>query len=134
MEEAVETMYNITFIFRYLASSNMKSHFSYTWLSLVNQKNEKIRNWSLLLKIISTVPNLLFFKTTNYYYLFFQNSITFHSNPYFGYSTTFTYFSYHPLWIYYAARCVHFTVPSGCNTFFPVGADVHIWQHIHQKD
>ena len=44
MEEGVETMYNITFIFRYLVSNNMKSHYSYTCLSLVNQKNEKIRN------------------------------------------------------------------------------------------
>ena len=40
----------------------------------VNQKNEKIRNLSLLMKIISTVPKLLFFKTTDLYtvYLFSQ--------------------------------------------------------------
>ena len=42
-----------------------------------------------------------------------SDSITFHSNPYFGYKATFAYFSLHPLWICYAARCVHFTVPSG---------------------
>ena len=39
------------------------------------------------------------------------DSITFHSNPYFGYIATFT-FSQHSLCIFYAARCVHFTVPS----------------------
>ena len=39
-------------------------------LSFVNQKNEKIRNWSLLMK--STAPKLLFLKTTDLYpiYLF----------------------------------------------------------------
>ena len=37
-------------------------------------------------------------------------SITFDLNLYFGSSTTFVYFSLHPLWIYYAARCVHFTL------------------------
>ena len=39
--------------------------------SFVNQRNEKIRNWSLLMKIVSTVPKL-FFKTTDLYtvYLF----------------------------------------------------------------
>ena len=41
------------------------------------------------------------------------DSITFHTNLYFGYSVTFVYFSKHPLWICYAARCVHFTAPSG---------------------
>ena len=40
------------------------------------------------------------------------DSITFHSNPYFGYIATFIYFSQHPLCIFYTARCVHFTVPS----------------------
>ena len=50
----------------------MKIYYICTWLSLINQKNEKIRNWSLLMKIISTVPKLLFFKTTGLYtvYLF----------------------------------------------------------------
>ena len=41
------------------------------------------------------------------------DSITFHSNPYFGYSTTFVYFSEHPLRTSYVARPVHFIVPSG---------------------
>ena len=43
----------------------MEPYYPCTWLSFVNQKNEKIRNWSLLMKIISTVPKLLFFKTTD---------------------------------------------------------------------
>ena len=43
----------------------METYYPCTWLSFVNQKNEKIRNWSLLMKIISTVPKLLFFKTTD---------------------------------------------------------------------
>ena len=43
----------------------MELYYPCTWLSFVNQKNEKIRNWSLLMKIISTVPKLLFFKTTD---------------------------------------------------------------------
>ena len=59
----------------YLAINNMetmKTYYPCTWLSFVNQKNEKIRNWSLLMKIISTVPKVLFFKTTDLYtvYLF----------------------------------------------------------------
>ena len=32
---------------------------------------------------------------------------------FFGYSVIFVCFSFHILWIWYAARCVHFTVPSG---------------------
>ena len=62
-------------------------------------------------------------------------SIIFDLNPYFGYSTTFVYFSLDPLWICYAARCVYFTVPSGMRgALLPVGTNLHIWQHIHQKD
>ena len=41
------------------------------------------------------------------------DSVIFDLNPYFGYSATFLYFSLHPLRISYAARCVHFNVPSG---------------------
>ena len=50
----------------------METYYTCTWLSFVNQKNEKIRYWSLLIKIISTVPMFLFFKTTDLYnvYLF----------------------------------------------------------------
>ena len=43
----------------------METYFPCTWLTFVNQKNEKIRNGSLLIKIISAVPKLLFFKTTD---------------------------------------------------------------------
>ena len=53
----------------------MEPYYPSTWPSFVNQKNEKKKNkknWSLLLKIISTVPKVLFFKTTDMYtvYLF----------------------------------------------------------------
>ena len=40
-------------------------------------------------------------------------SIIFDLNPYFDYIVIFVYFSLHPLWICYPARCVYFTVPSG---------------------
>ena len=43
----------------------METYYLRTWLSFVNQKNEKIRNWSLLIKLICTVPKQLFFKTTD---------------------------------------------------------------------
>ena len=38
------------------------------------KKNKKIRNWSLLIKVISTVPKLLFSKRTDLYTvnLFFE--------------------------------------------------------------
>ena len=53
----------------------MDSYYPCTWLSFVNQQNEKkkkIRNGSLLMKTISTVPKVLLFKTTDLYtvYLF----------------------------------------------------------------
>ena len=53
------------------------------------------------------------------------DSITFHTNLYFGYSVTFVYFSKHPLWICYATRCVHFTAPSGRR-----GAPKDLWRAI----
>ena len=50
----------------------MKPYYPRTWQSFVNQKDKKIRNRSLLMKIISTVRKVLFFKTTDLYtvYLF----------------------------------------------------------------
>ena len=70
MEGRPETMYNQ--ITSYLVWNNMETCYTCTQLSFVNQENEKIRNWSLLTKIISTVTKLLFFKTTDLYtvYLF----------------------------------------------------------------
>ena len=64
-----------------------------------------------------------------------SESITFHSNRYFNYSATFVYLSQHPLWICYAARCVHFTDPQEEEVHSSSwgGTDLHIWQHIHQK-
>ena len=53
----------------------METYYPCTWLSFVNQKDEKKNKKKLkylLMKIISTVPKLLFFKTTDLYtvYLF----------------------------------------------------------------
>ena len=50
----------------------MEACYPCTWLNLVNHKNEKkkIRNWSLLMKIISTVLKVLFFKTADRYTLY----------------------------------------------------------------
>ena len=59
-----ETMYNqITFIIR----NNMETYYPCTWLSFRNHKNEKKKRNSLLMKNISTVPKVLFFKTTDLY-------------------------------------------------------------------
>ena len=44
----------------------METYYPCTWLSFVSQKNEK-NNGSLLMKIISTVSKVLFFKTTDPY-------------------------------------------------------------------
>ena len=54
----------ITCVFR---KNNMETFYPFTWLSFLYQKNEKIRNWSALMKNISTVPKPLFFKTTDLY-------------------------------------------------------------------
>ena len=51
------------------------------------------------------------------------DSIIFDLTPYFGYSGTFVYFSLHPLCVCYAARCAHFTVPSGTR-----GAVFFLWE------
>ena len=61
----------------YLVRNNMETYYSCTWLSFINQSNKKIRNWSLLMKIVSTVPKLLFFKTTDLYtvYLFSEYTL-----------------------------------------------------------
>ena len=47
-------------------------------------------------------------------------------NFYFGNSTTFFYFSWHPLWIYYSSTCVHFTAPERWGTDLLEGTDVHV--------
>ena len=57
------------------------------------------------------------------------DSIVFDLNPYFGYSATFFYFTLHPLWICYAARCVHFTAPSG-----RTGALFFLWEQMYTSD
>ena len=62
-----ETMHNqTTFILR----NNMETYYPCTWLSFVNQKKEKIRNWSLLMEIIYASPKLTFFKTTDLFTLY----------------------------------------------------------------
>ena len=46
----------------------MEPYYPCTLLSFVNQKNEKKKiSWSLLMEIISAVPKVLFFKTTDLY-------------------------------------------------------------------
>ena len=45
----------------------METYYPCIWLSFVNQKNEKIRNWILLMKITSAVSKQLFFKITDLY-------------------------------------------------------------------
>ena len=54
------------------------------------------------------------------------DSIIFDLNPYSGYSASFIYFSLHPLWISFDARCVHFTVPSGRR-----GALFFLWEQMY---
>ena len=53
-------------------------------------------------------------------------SIIFDLNLYFGYSATFIDFSLHLLLLYYAARCVHFTVSSGRR-----GALFFLWDQMY---
>ena len=67
MGGGVETTYNQ--LLSHFVRNNMETYCPCTWLSSVNQKNEKIKNWSLLMKIISTVPQLLFFRTTDQMYI-----------------------------------------------------------------
>ena len=50
-------------------------------------------------------------------------------NPYFSCSAPFSYFSLHPLSVYYAARCVHFTVPSRRR-----GALFFLWEQMYTSD
>ena len=45
----------------------MEAYYPCTWPSFINQKNEKIRKWSMLMKIISTALKLLLFKSTDLY-------------------------------------------------------------------
>ena len=49
---------------------NMETYYPCTWISFVNQENKKIRNWSLVMKIISTVPKPIFSKQLYTVYLF----------------------------------------------------------------
>ena len=57
----------------YLAKNNMETYYPCTWISFVNQKNEKNKESKFVNeKYISIVPELLFFKTTDLFtvYLF----------------------------------------------------------------
>ena len=59
----------ITFIF---SKERHEDILSMHLTNFVNQKNEKIKNGTLLMKIISSVSKILFFKTSDLYpaYLF----------------------------------------------------------------
>ena len=57
----------------------METYYPCTWLSFVNQKNEKNKKLKyLLMKIVSTVSKLLFFKISVLYtvYLFSEYKTT----------------------------------------------------------
>ena len=40
------------YLLSYLVTNNMETYYPCNWISFLNQKKEKIRNWSLLMKII----------------------------------------------------------------------------------
>ena len=104
----------------------MKTYYPCTWLSFVNQKNEKgLRIRSKICILPETILNT--FKCFA--------SIAFHSKPYYGSSTIFIYFCQHPLWICYAARCVQFTVFSGRKgvLFFPRDRSTHLAAHSSKR-
>ena len=54
----------------------METYCPCSWLSFVNQNSGKVKNWSLLTKVLSTIPKLSFFKTTDLYtvYLFSEHA------------------------------------------------------------
>ena len=56
------------------------------------------------------------------------DSIIFDLNSDFGYSATFVYISLHTLRIFYAGRCVYFTVPSGRR-----GALFFLWEEMYSS-
>ena len=78
-------------------------------------KHHQLRIGSEIFILLEIILNALMF-----------DSIIFNLNPYFGYSAAFVYFSFHPLWICYAARCAHFTVPSGRR-----GALFFLWEQMY---
>ena len=131
----------------------MESYYPCTWLSFVNQKNKKIMKWKLVNEnhiycsegiifrnnwSVYCIPILWICSQLNYYQLRIRSEILILNafnvwqdhfrlkSPYFGCSFTFIYFSLHPLWICYAARCVHFTVPSERR-----GALFFLWEHMY---
>ena len=62
-----------TKLLSYLVKNNMERYYPWTWISFVNQKNEKKKELKFVTEnYISIVPKLLFFKTTDLYtvYLF----------------------------------------------------------------
>ena len=63
------------------------------------------------------------------------DSITFHSNPYFGFNATFVYFSKQPVNLLCCQMCTFYCpLRKKRSTLFPHGTDLNIWQHIYQKD
>ena len=76
MGGGAETMY--TQLLSYLVrENNMETYYPWTWLSFINQKNEKNKKLKFVNETyISTVPKVLFFKTTdlNIAYLFSEDA------------------------------------------------------------
>ena len=126
---------------------------------------KKLRNWSLLMKIIFTVPKVLFFKTTDLYtvYLFWISRQLKHHKRRIRSEISillevilnaFNVWQYHfrPKFLFWLLRRFYlfqfaFTVnllfcymctfywplrKKRC-TILPVGTNVHVCQHIHQK-
>ena len=103
---------------------------------------KKIRKWSLLMIIISTVPKVLFFENNWPVYCIpilwicrqLKRQLRIRSEIFILLEiilNAFNVWQYHhfsldPLWICYAARCVHFTVPSGRR-----GALFFLWEQMY---
>ena len=133
----------------------MEPDYSCTWISFRNQKNEKKKKLMVVNENYIYCPQGIILRNNWFAYcipwicrqlkhhqlrirsaIFISleiilnalmfDSINFDLNPYFGYSATFVCFSLHPLWICYAARYVHFPVPSGRR-----GALFFQWEQMH---
>ena len=129
---------------------------------------KKIRNWSLLIKIISTFPMVLFFKTTDLHNVYIpilwicrqlkHHQLRIRKEIFISLEiilNAFNVWQYHfPLkslfwlkhhfFIFQLASSVNLLCCQMCTFYSPLrkkictlppdGTDVHIWQHIHQKD
>ena len=64
-----------------------------------------------------------------------SDSINFYSNPYFGYSATFVYFSLFSVNLLCCEGCTFYCpLKKKRYNLLPEGTDLHIWPYIHQID